>query len=61
MRAKKKNALKITKRLLATAATVIHFTQQYHGTARRCIADSWFESVKCASGLLRRGSTVSCW
>ena len=38
----------------ARTATTIRLTQAYHGSGRRVIADSWFNSVKCASKLVKR-------
>ena len=39
----------------ATTATTIRFTQPYHGSGCRVIADSWFGSVKCGSELMKHG------
>ena len=39
----------------ANTITTLQLTQPYHGIGKRDIADSWFDSVKSAVELLKRG------
>ena len=42
----------------ANTITTLQLTQPYHGTGKRDIADSWFDSVK--KGTLQHNASENC-